>query len=136
MSELMNSLHIAAAGMKVQSDRLRVVSENIANADSLPTKPGENPYRRKTITFKEHMDKELGVDLVQVKRYGYDKSQFGRRYDPSHPASDSEGYVLTPNVNTVLEVVDMKEAQRGYEANLNVVEVSKSMLQRTVDMLK
>lgn len=137
MPELMNSLQIASSGMKAQSDRLRVVSQNIANADSLPTKPGEMPYRRKTISFREHLDRETGVDKVQVYKYGYDtKSEFKRKYDPSHPAADADGYVLTPNVNTILEMVDMKEAQRGYEANLNVIDVSKSMIQRTVDMLR
>lgn len=136
MPDLINSLHIAASGMKAQSDRLRVVSENIANADSLPTKPGETPYRRKIVTFKDQLDKELGVDKVAVKKYTYDKTDFGQRYDPGHPAANEEGYVQTPNVNTILEVVDMKEAQRSYEANLNVIEVSKSMIERTVDMLR
>lgn len=134
--DLVNSLHIAASGMKAQSDRLRVVSENIANADSLGTKPGEAPYRRKVISFRNHLDKELGVDKVQVYKYGVDKSEFETKYDPGHPAADAEGYVQVPNVNTVLEMVDMREAQRGYEANLNVIEVSKGMLQRTVDMLR
>lgn len=134
--DLVNSLHIAAAGMKAQSDRLRVVSENIANADSLGTKPGEEPYRRKVISFRNHLDREMGIDKVQVYKYGHDKSEFKKRYDPGHPAADDEGYVQVPNVNTVLEMVDMREAQRGYEANLNVIEVSKSMLQRTVDMLR
>lgn len=134
--DLVNSLHIAASGMKAQSDRLRVVSENIANADSLGTKPGEAPYRRKVISFRNHLDKELGMEKVEVYKYGYDKSEFDKKYDPGHPAADEEGYVLVPNVNTVLEMVDMREAQRGYEANLNVIEVSKGMLQRTVDMLR
>lgn len=122
--------------MKAQSDRLRVVSENIANADSLPTRPGEDPYRRKVISFRSELDRELGADKVEVYKYGYDKSDFKKKYDPGHPAADAEGYVLTPNVNTVMEMVDMREAQRGYEANLNMIEVSKGMLQRTVDMLR
>lgn len=136
MPDLVNSLHIAASGMKAQSDRLRIVSENIANADSLGTHPGDAPYRRKVLSFRNHLDRELGVDTVEVYKYGYDKSDFNKKYDPGHPAADAEGYVLTPNVNTVLEMVDMREAQRGYEANLNVIEVSKGMLQRTVDMLR
>jgi len=136
MSDLVNSLHIAAAGMKVQSDRLRIVSENIANADSMPTRPGQEPYRRKVISFRNHLDREMGVDKVEVYKYGYDKSDFKKKYDPGHPAADADGYVLTPNVNTILEMVDMREAQRGYEANINVIEVSKGMLQRTVDMLR
>lgn len=136
MVDLVNSLHIAASGMKAQGDRLRVVSQNIANADSLPTKPGEMPYRRKTISFREHLDRETGIDKVQVYKYGYDNRDFQKKYDPGHPAADSEGYVLVPNVNTILEMVDMKEAQRGYEANMNVIEVSKNMIQRTVDMMR
>lgn len=136
MSDLVNSLHIASAGMKVQSDRLRVVSENIANADSTGTRPGEQPYRRKVVSFRNELDKELGIKTVRTQKYGYDESEFGKRYDPAHPAADAEGYVLTPNVNPILEMVDMKEAQRGYEANLNVVEVSKNMLERTVDILR
>lgn len=136
MSDLVNSLHIAASGMKAQSDRLRVVSENIANADSLPTRPGEEPYRRKTVSFRSELDRELGVDTVRTYKYGYDKTDFGKRYEPGHPAADAEGYVQIPNVNSILEMVDMREAQRGYEANLSVIEVSKGMLQRTVDMLR
>lgn len=134
--DLVNSLHIAASGMKAQSDRLRVVSENIANADSLGRHPGDAPYRRKVISFRNQLDREMGLEKVKVYKYGHDQSDFNRRYDPGHPAADAEGYVLTPNVNTVLEMVDMREAQRGYEANLNVIEVSKGMLQRTVDMLR
>lgn len=134
--DLVNSMHIAASGMKAQSDRMRVVSENIANADSTGSKPGEAPYRRKVLSFRSELDRELGADKVKVYKYGYDKSDFNRRYDPGHPAADADGYVLTPNVNPVMEMVDMREAQRGYEANLNVIEVSKSMLERTVDMLR
>lgn len=136
MGDLVNSLHIAAAGMKAQSDRLRIVSENIANADSLGTKPGEAPYRRKVVSFKNELDREMGAEMVRVHKYGFDDSEFGKKYDPGHPAADAEGYVLTPNVNSIMEMVDMKEARRGYEANLNVIEVSKGMLQRTVDMLR
>ena len=136
MTDLVNSLHIAASGMKAQSDRLRIVSENVANADSLPTKPGEEPYRRKIITFRNELDREMGIDKVKVKKYGFDDSPFQKRYEPGHPAADAEGYVLAPNVNTIMEMVDMKEAQRGYEANLNTIEISKSMLQRTVDMIR
>ncbi len=134
--DLVNSLHIAASGMKVQSDRLRVVSENIANADSAGVRPGDDPYRRKVISFKNELDRELGVDRVKVHKHGYDESDFVKKYDPVHPAADEEGYVMMPNVNTIMEMVDMKEARRAYEANLNVIEVSKGMLQRTVDMLR
>lgn len=134
--DLVNSLHIAASGMKAQSDRLRIVSENIANADSAGTKPGEEPYRRKILSFREELDRETGARKVEVHKYGYDDSDFKRKYEPGHPAADADGYVLMPNVNPIMESVDMREAQRGYEANLNVVEVSKSMLMRTIDMLR
>lgn len=134
--ELVNSLHIAASGMKAQSDRLRVVSENIANAESVGTRPGEAPYRRKTISFKNSLDREMGIEKVQVSKYGYDQSEFEKKFDPSHPAADEEGYVLMPNVNSMVEMIDMREARRGYEANMNIIETSKNMLMQTINMLK
>lgn len=134
--QLNDSLQIAAAGMKAQSDRLRVVAENIANADSTATTPGGEPYRRKTITFQNVLDKQLGVETVKVVKRGVDKSDFNRKYEPYHPAADAQGYVLYPNVNPIVETVDMKEARRAYEANLGVVEVSKAMMTRTLDLLR
>ena len=134
--DLVNSLHIAASGMHAQSDRLRVVSENIANADSTGTQPGEQPYRRKTISFKNQLDREMGVDLVGTAKYGTDSSEFPLKYEPNNPMADANGYVKYPNVKPMVEMVDMREARRGYEANLNVVEVSKSMLMQTIGMLK
>lgn len=134
--DLVNSLHIAASGMKAQSDRLRVVSENIANADSAGEAPGDPAYRRKTVSFKNQLDRELGVEKVQVSKYGYDNSDFVRKYDPSHPAADKEGYVDMPNVNPLIELVDMREARRGYEANVNVIEISKGMLSQTINLLR
>jgi len=133
--DLVKSLHIAASGMKAQSDRLRIVSENIANADSVGERPGEQPYRRKTITFKNELDRELGINKVEVARYGVDRSAFQKKYEPNHPAADAEGYVLQPNVNPMIEMMDMREARRGYEANLNIIEVSKSMLQQTIGLI-
>lgn len=134
--DLVNSVHIAAHGMKAQSQRLRVVSQNIANADSTGTRPGDAPYRRKTITFRNRMDKEMGVDTVRVHRENVDRSEFPRKYEPNHPAADPEGYVEYPNVNPLLEMMDMREAQRSYEANVNVIEVSKSMLANTISLLR
>jgi flagellar basal-body rod protein FlgC len=131
-----DTLKIAAAGMKAQGDRLRMVAENIANADSTSTVPGGDPYRRKVITFKNVLDKELGADMVQIDKRGYDMSKFVKKYDPTHPAADEQGYVLFPNVNSIVEMMDMREARRGYEANLNVIEVSKAMLARTLDLLR
>ncbi len=136
MTDLVDSLYIAASGMKAQGDRLRIVSQNIANADSLGRKPGEEPYRRKVIAFRNVLDREMNVDLVKVAEYGYDKSPFGKKFDPSHPAADEEGYVLTPNVNPMIEMIDMRESRRGYEANMNVIEVSKSMLMQTIQLIR
>ncbi len=133
--DLINSLHIAASGMKAQSDRLRIVSENIANADSVGEFPGDQPYRRKTVSFKSELDRDMGIEKVKVSKYGTDKSEFKKRYEPSHPAADAQGYVLQPNVNSMVEMMDMREARRGYEANMNMVEVSKSMLQQTIGLL-
>ncbi len=136
MVDLVNSMFIAASGMKAQSDRLRIVAQNVANVDSTGETPGSAPYRRKVVTFKNELDREVDADLVKVSKYGYDKSNFPKKYDPGHPAADAEGYVLMPNVNPMLEMVDMREARRAYEANINMVEVSKSMLMQTVNMLR
>ena len=136
MDELNKTALIGVSGMKAQSERLRVVSENLANADSLPTSPSEQPYRRKVLTFRNVLDKQVGADVVKVAKVYVDRSQFQKKYDPKHPAADSDGYVMTPNVNPLIELMDMREAQRSYEANLNVVNVSKTMLSRTVDMLR
>jgi flagellar basal-body rod protein FlgC len=122
--------------MKAQSERLRVVSENLANADSLPNTPDATPYQRKTISFRNVLDKAMGADMVKVDKIGVDRSEFQKKYDPKHPAADSSGYVLAPNVNPLVELMDMREAERSYEANLNVVSVSKTMLSHTIDMLK
>jgi flagellar basal-body rod protein FlgC len=134
--DLMDSLAISAAGMRVQGERLRVISENIANADSVSEVPGGDPYRRKTITFQNELDRQAGLDLVKVSKVGLDPSEFTRKYDPNNPAADKTGYVKLPNVNALIEMSDMREAQRSYEANLKVVEVARGMLQRTIDILR
>jgi flagellar basal-body rod protein FlgC len=134
--DLMDSLAISAAGMRVQGERLRVISENIANADSVSERPGGDPYRRQTITFQNALDREMGVNLVKVKKVGLDPSEFTRKYDPSNPAADKSGYVKLPNVNALIEMNDMREAQRSYEANLKVIEVARGMLTRTIDLLR
>ena len=136
MDELNKTSLIAVSGMKAQSERLRVVSENLANADSLPSAPGEDPYRRKVVTFRNVLDQQVGADVVKIAKIDVDRSEFQKKYDPKHPAADANGYVQTPNVNPLIELMDMKEAQRSYEANLDVVNVSKTMLSRTVDMLR
>lgn len=134
--DLTKSMDIAASGMKAQSSRLKIISQNIANADSTATTPGGEPYRRKTITFKNVLDKATGVPMVKVSKLGEDKSEFTRKYDPSNPAADAEGYVLLPNVNPIIEMTDMREAQMSYEANLNVIDVSKGMMMRTIDLIR
>jgi flagellar basal-body rod protein FlgC len=134
--QLSDTLAIASAGMKAQGDRLRVVAENIANADSTGNTAGEMPYRRKTVIFQNTLDKELGINTVSVGKRGFDMSEFRKKYEPNHPAADAQGYVLYPNVNSIVEMMDMREARRAYEANMNVIEVSKSMLSRTIDLLR
>lgn len=134
--DLSRALDISAAGMSAQTTRLRVIAENLANQDSTGSTPGANPYRRKTVTFANRLDRALGVDLVQVDRIGHDQSDFPLRYDPSHPAADARGYVKTPNVNSFIEVMDMREAERSYNANLAVMQSTRGMLERTIDFLK
>jgi flagellar basal-body rod protein FlgC len=134
--DLYKSMAISAAGMRAQSVRMRVISENLANADSTAADPGGDPYRRKTISFKNHMDRQMGVDLVEVSKIGEDPSKFGRKYDPGHPAADADGYVSTPNVNSLVELMDMRQAQRTYQANVSSVEAAKAMMMRTIDLLR
>jgi flagellar basal-body rod protein FlgC len=136
MDDLMASTKISTSGMKAQATRLRVVSENIANADSVGTNPGEAPYRRKTLSFKSELNREVGANMVRVNKIAADKSDFEKRYDPAHPAAGTDGYVQLPNVNPLVEMMDMREAQRGYEANLNAMQISRQMISKTVDMLK
>jgi flagellar basal-body rod protein FlgC len=134
--DLRDSLIAATAGMKVQGARIKVIAENMANADSTAETPNDLPYRRKVISFENALDRELGVQTVRVHKIDKDRSDFQRRYDPTHPSANAEGYVLMPNVNTLVESNDMREAQRTYEANLSVIEASKTLLMRTIDILR
>ncbi len=134
--DLDRALRISAAGMQAQATRLRVVAENLANRDSTGTVAGADPYRRKTITFRNRMDRELGAETVRVGRIGTQAGDFPQRYDPSHPAADARGYVRTPNVDSMMETMDMREAQRSYAANLQVLEVTRGMLTRTIEALR
>lgn len=134
--DLTKALTISARGMDAQTTRLRVIAENLANQDTTGDTPGADPYRRKTVTFEDRMDAAVGETTVDVKQIGKDKSDFPKRYEPSHPAADAQGYVHLPNVNSFVEVMDMREAQRSFSANLNVMEVTRSMLSRAIDMLK
>ncbi|MBN9333785.1 flagellar basal body rod protein FlgC [Devosia sp.] len=130
------SIGIAATGLHAQSARMRVIAENIANADSTATTPGGDPYRRRVPTFETVMNNELGGRVVSMGKVAYDQSDFNSRYEPGHPAADANGYVQYPNVNTLIETMDMREAQRSYEANLNVVSVTRQMLGQTLDILR
>ncbi|MCX8506126.1 MAG: flagellar basal body rod protein FlgC [Alphaproteobacteria bacterium] len=134
--DLKSSMNIAAAGMKAQGARIRIVSENLANSESTSQTPGGEPYRRKLVSFSNVLDSKLGYSTVKVSKVSPDPSDFQLKFDPHHPAANSEGYVLQPNVNNLVEVADMREATRSYEANLNVVDMSRTMLQRTIDILK
>ncbi|WP_417670914.1 flagellar basal body rod protein FlgC [Roseibium sp.] len=134
--DLIKSLFVSASGLKAQNGRMRIIAENIANADSTGRTPGEDPYRRKIPTFKSHFDREMGAQMVELGRLSEDNSPFDTRYEPGHPAANAEGYVKTPNVNTLVETVDMREAQRSYEANLNVIEATRRMVQRTIEILR
>ncbi|MHB1102736.1 MAG: flagellar basal body rod protein FlgC [Devosia sp.] len=136
MTDFLSSLKIAATGMHAQAARMRVIAENLANADSAGKTPGEEPYRRRIPTFQAVMDDEVGGRAVQIGRLAYDMSDFESRFEPGHPAADERGYVRYPNVNSLIETMDMREAQRTYEANLNVVTVTRQMLGRTIDILR
>jgi len=133
--DLEKSLQISFAGMAAQGTRLRVVSENLANADSTAQTPGGEPYRRKVVTFKSVLDKSIGAMSVKVDRIAAGSGEFERRYDPSHPAADAEGYVLMPNVNPIAELLDMREAQHSYQANLDAIDAAKQMISRTINLL-
>lgn len=134
--DLTKAMMISAAGMKAQGTRMRVIAENLANAASVANAPGEDPYRRKTVTFINTLDRELGVNRVKVNKVVFDQSDFGLRYEPGHAAADENGYIQTPNVNGLIEAMDMKQSQRSYDANLNAIDVAKNMTMRTIDLLR
>jgi flagellar basal-body rod protein FlgC len=134
--DISRALDISSAGMDAQTSRLRVIAENLANQDTTGSSPGADPYRRKTVTFAQTLDPAIGTPTVSVKKISPDMSDFTLKYDPSHPAANAQGYVKMPNVNSFVELMDMREAERSYSANLNVMQVTRSMLTRTIDMLK
>ncbi len=134
--DIEKSLILSAAGMKAQGERLRVIAENLANSDSTASTPGGDPYRRKVISFQDVLDRKLGMKVVKADPVRDDPSDFPMKYDPSQPGANKDGYVKMPNVNALIELMDMREAQRSYEANLNMIEVSKSMLSRTLELLR
>jgi flagellar basal-body rod protein FlgC len=130
------TMRIAASGLEAQGTRLRVIAENVANADSTSDVPGGDPFRRKTISFATTMDRSLGAEIVDVKRIGRDRSDFQLVHDPSHPAADENGYVKRPNISTLVEMMDMREATRSFEASMNMIEQARAMMARTVDLLR
>ncbi|HTZ71579.1 MAG TPA: flagellar basal body rod protein FlgC [Acetobacteraceae bacterium] len=134
--DLTQALNISSAGMDAQTQRLRVIAENLANQDSTGSTPGATPYRRREVVFQNMMDRTLGAPTVRVKAVVPDNSAFPQKYDPSNPAADTKGYVSMPNVNSFTEMMDMREAERSYSANLNVMQASRSMLTRVIDLLK
>lgn len=134
--DLVKALKISASGLRAQTMRMRVSAENMANADSMGETAGADPYRRKTISFKNVLDKTIDAKTVAVDRVGVDKTDFEMRYDPGHPAADANGYVKLPNVKTMVEMMDIREAQRSYEANLGAIEAAKNMLSRAIDLLR
>jgi flagellar basal-body rod protein FlgC len=127
---------IAASGLRAQAGRMRIISENIANADSTPARPGADPYRRKVLSFVSEYDRALGTNVVGIGRVRPDNSDFRLKYEPGHPAADQNGNVKYPNVNALVEMTDMREAQRSYEANVNLITATRRMIQRTIDILK
>ncbi len=134
--DLMKSMIIAASGLKAQGGRMRVIAENMANAGSTAKTPDGEPYRRKIPTFTAELDRATGVERVKVGKIERSTSAFGERYEPGHPAADERGYVKTSNVNSLVESIDMGQAQRGYEANLNVINTSRRMLNATIELLR
>ncbi|RXT56961.1 flagellar basal body rod protein FlgC [Bosea sp. Tri-44] len=134
--DLLKSLAVAASGLKGQAGRMRVIAENLANADSSPERTGVDPYRRKIVSFQGRLDRELDAQVVDLGRVNRDRSDFKTKYDPGHPAADASGQVKMPNVNSLIETMDMREAQRSYEANLNVISSTRRMIQRTIDILR
>lgn len=136
MTDLSKTLTTSATGMDAQTMRLRVIAENLANQDTTGSAPGADAYRRKTISFETKVDRATGADTVKVKRIGHDRTDLPLRWDPANPAANADGYVKLPNVNSFVELMDMREAERSYSANLAVMQATRSMLNRTIEMLK
>jgi flagellar basal-body rod protein FlgC len=136
MDPLAAALKVAASGLGAQSERLRVVSENLANAQSTGATPGSEPYRRKTISFAAELDRATGGSLVEINEIGRDLGDFPVEFIPGHEAADDRGYVKMPNVNVLLEMADMSEANRSYEANLQVIKQARELISMTIDLMR
>lgn len=130
------STRLAAAAMQAQSARLRIVSENIANAESTANTPGGDPYARKTVTFREELDRATGAEVVRVRNVGVDRTPFEVEYDPGHPAANEQGYVKKPNVHLLVELADMQEATRAYSANVQMIKFARTLSSMTIDLLR
>jgi flagellar basal-body rod protein FlgC len=135
-NELNDVFSITGSALQAQDQRIKVIAQNIANASSTPSAPGQKPYQRQIISFKNEFDKALGAYKVVVKGVHNDTSDFIKKYDPSHPAADAQGYVLTPNVNPLVEMTDMGEANRAYQANLSVIDATRGMILSTIGLLQ
>jgi flagellar basal-body rod protein FlgC len=135
-SDFTRSMGIATSGLRAQAGRMRVISENIANADSTASTAGGDPYRRKVPTFSSTLDRTLDAKVVSLGKIKPDQSDFRVKYEPSNPAADASGNVKYPNVNPLVEMTDLRDAQRSYESNLNVITATRRMIQRTLDILK
>ncbi|SJZ81648.1 flagellar basal body rod protein FlgC [Consotaella salsifontis] len=133
---IISSLKIASSGLEAQSKRLRVVSENIANAESTGKTAGADPYQRKTVTFSQELDAVTGTSLVKIDRVGNDTTPYPVELDPGNPAANADGYVKMPNVNMLVEMADMREANRSYEANLQVIKQARQLINMTIDLLR
>ncbi|MCW5750093.1 MAG: flagellar basal body rod protein FlgC [Alphaproteobacteria bacterium] len=134
--DLMKSVLVSTFGMRAQGERMRVISENLANADSTAKDAESDPYRRKVVTFRNELDRAMETRLVKVAKVGFDRSEFQLRHMPGHPAADANGYVRMPNVNALIELADMREAQRSYEANMAAIDAAKGMISKTIDLLR
>ncbi len=130
------SLRIAGSGLEVQSKRVRIVAENLANAQSTGSTPGADPYTRKTISFASEVERSSGANLVRVESIGLDRAPYRTEHDPAHPAADADGRVKLPNINVLIEMADMREASRSYEANLQVMKQTRDMISMTIDLLR
>jgi flagellar basal-body rod protein FlgC len=134
--DLMKTVAIAGSGSKFQAERIKVAAENIANEYSTAANPGGDPYRRKVIFPSNTYNPKIDNKLLITKKVGFDKSNFILKYEPNHPASNPQGYVKYPNVNKDIERADAAEAQRSYEANISVIEMSNSMMQKTMEAIR
>lgn len=136
MDDISTAMQIAASGLRAQSARIRITAENIANANSTAEAPGLDPYRRQVPVFSSYLDQETGADLVKLSRVTLDPTEFTLRFDPNHPAANEEGYIALPNVNPLVEMMDLREAQRSYEANLGAMDTMRSMAASTLRILE